>query len=226
MAEVVINEQHLVDIADKIRSLNGSTETYKPGEMATAIRELKNEDDEVLRYLNDTATTFSNSNLTSLKQYAFEYRKKLTSVSLPNVTTIGQSAFQGCSNLTSINLPKLEAVEWQVFGWCTALTEVTLPNVTEVSHRGFSNCSSLKKVDLPKVKRLSTLAFNESYHVEHLILRNNEVCTFSDEDDWFRWGRWTDVHVYVPRALIDSYKDFYYLRDGLRAIEDYPDICG
>lgn len=37
MANVVINEQHLEDIADAIRTKNGSSDTYTPAGMAAAI---------------------------------------------------------------------------------------------------------------------------------------------------------------------------------------------
>ena len=40
MATGLINEQHFQDIANAIRQKNGSTETYKPNEMADAIKEL------------------------------------------------------------------------------------------------------------------------------------------------------------------------------------------
>jgi hypothetical protein len=36
--QVVVDEPYLYDIADAIREKTGGTETYKPGEMATAIR--------------------------------------------------------------------------------------------------------------------------------------------------------------------------------------------
>lgn len=37
MAQVLVTEQHLSNIADAIRSKNGEVTTYKPGEMANAI---------------------------------------------------------------------------------------------------------------------------------------------------------------------------------------------
>lgn len=41
MANVIINDTNLSNIADAIRSKNKSTETYKPGEMAAAIAALQ-----------------------------------------------------------------------------------------------------------------------------------------------------------------------------------------
>jgi hypothetical protein len=37
MANVIINDTHLTNIADAIREKTGTSDTYKPGEMAAAI---------------------------------------------------------------------------------------------------------------------------------------------------------------------------------------------
>ena len=37
MAKVLVNENNLTNIANAIRGKNGSTDTYKPSEMAAAI---------------------------------------------------------------------------------------------------------------------------------------------------------------------------------------------
>ena len=40
MANVMVDSTHLTHIADAIRYQNGTANTYKPGEMADAIREI------------------------------------------------------------------------------------------------------------------------------------------------------------------------------------------
>lgn len=40
MAKVIVTEGHLEDIASAIRTKNGSTDTYRPGDMAAAIQAL------------------------------------------------------------------------------------------------------------------------------------------------------------------------------------------
>ena len=37
MSKVLVTDTHLTDIANAIRDKNGSTDTYKPSEMANAI---------------------------------------------------------------------------------------------------------------------------------------------------------------------------------------------
>jgi hypothetical protein len=43
MANVIINDTHLTNIADAIREKTGTSDTYKPGEMATAIQAIPQE---------------------------------------------------------------------------------------------------------------------------------------------------------------------------------------
>ena len=41
MAKVLVTDTHLTDIANAIRDKNGSTDTYKPSEMANAISNIE-----------------------------------------------------------------------------------------------------------------------------------------------------------------------------------------
>lgn len=41
MANVLVDDEHLTNIADAIRTKNGTTTTYKPSEMATAIEAIE-----------------------------------------------------------------------------------------------------------------------------------------------------------------------------------------
>ena len=49
-------------------------------------------------------TKATNSTITKIGSYVFNYCTKLTDVSFPNVTSIGVSAFYACSNLAGIYL--------------------------------------------------------------------------------------------------------------------------
>ncbi len=63
--------------------------------------------------------------VTSIGNYAFYSRAKLTSVTIPNsVTSIGNYAFYGCTKLTSVNIPD---------------------SVTSIGDYAFYGCSSLKR---------------------------------------------------------------------------------
>lgn len=45
MAQVLITESYLDDIADAIRDKNGSEDTYTPAQMATAIENIQTAED-------------------------------------------------------------------------------------------------------------------------------------------------------------------------------------
>ncbi len=66
--------------------------------------------------------------VTKIGDYAFNFRRDLTQITLPNsLTSIGQYAFNVCMGLTQITLPD---------------------SVTSIGERAFSNCSSLTAIDV------------------------------------------------------------------------------
>jgi hypothetical protein len=80
----------------------------------------------------------------------------------------------------------------------------------------------LSRLDLPRV---SYIGSNATPTVTTLILRNEQqVCTLVNTN-----GVNSNAYIYVPAALVDSYKaasNWSTYADQIRAIEDYPDICG
>ncbi|MBR2647137.1 MAG: leucine-rich repeat domain-containing protein [Clostridia bacterium] len=87
--------------------------------------------------------------VTSIGNYAFEYCRGLTSVTIPNsVTSIGTGAFFDCSGLTSVVIPdSVTSIGDSAFYNCDSLTSVTIPDsVTSIGARVFENCSSIKDV--------------------------------------------------------------------------------
>jgi hypothetical protein len=73
-------------------------------------------------------------------------------------------------------------------------------------------------------------AFGSCSKLTTVILGSNTLCTINKKSYFYN----TPIHegtgfIYVPRALIDSYKaDTYWATysSQFRAIEDYPEICG
>lgn len=65
MANVVINDEHLISIADAIREKNGTEETYKPSEMATAISAIETGGGGNWDYSQLHSVVISGSNLSS-----------------------------------------------------------------------------------------------------------------------------------------------------------------
>ena len=98
MANVLVEETSLSNIASAIREKNGGSATYKPGEMAAAISNLPtggNNDGFVM----DTIVNYENTTVTKIRQRCFTHLNKLATVTLPNVVEVGNSAFSHCSAL-------------------------------------------------------------------------------------------------------------------------------
>ena len=94
----------------------------------------------------------------------------------------------------------------------------------------FQNCTSLTFLDFPVLSSLGYNGFNYCTALETLILRNTEqVC--QQTSDAFINSKIAkgEGYIYVPSALLDAYKaatNWSTYANQIRAIEDYPDICG
>ena len=124
------------------------------------------------------------------------------------LTTVGAYAFQNCSGLTALYLP----------------------NVTSIGEYAFNAAHNLAFVDLPKVTSIGNNGFSAANALETLILRNTkQVCTLGGDGLYYTKIHSGQGYVYVPAALVDSYKEatsWKYEVDRIRAIEDYPEITG
>ena len=110
MANVLVEETSLSNIASAIRGKNGSTAVYKPGEMAAAITNLPtggssggssdNEDGLIM----DTLVNYENTTATKIKQGCFKDSTKLATATFTNVSDVGSSAFSGCKALIQVSL--------------------------------------------------------------------------------------------------------------------------
>ena len=104
-------------------------------------------------------------NVTSIGDYAFEWCKNLTSVTIPNsVTTIGRQAFYGCRGLTSVAIPNsVTSIGYEAFER-SGLTSVTIGNsVTSIESNAFEVCSSLTGVYINDLTAWCNIDFGNSY---------------------------------------------------------------
>lgn len=130
--------------------------------------------------------------------------------------------------LTSYTNDRIKSVGGQAFWGCSSLTEVCLPNVEALATNSFRACTKLVKVDLgSKARTINSNAFYGCTKLNAVIIRSESVCscttsTFTDTPIEDGTG-----FVYVPSALVESYKATSNWKNfNIRAIEDYPDICG
>lgn len=105
--------------------------------------------------------------------------------------------------------------------------------VTGVRNYAFHDCTTLTGVDFPAVTSIKGGAFEKCSNLTTLILRNTTLVEILD-DSLNQIFNSTPInsgtgYIYVPAALVDSYKSadtWSKYAAQIRAIEDYPEICG
>ena len=153
--------------------------------------------------IDGTITECINNRVTNVRIYAFQGLKKLAKVDLPAATIINNYAFNGCTALTTVNLPAATKINDYAFNGCNAMTKVDLYAATSIGKRAFYNCKKLKSI----------------------IIRSETMCTLSDTDAFTNTPGTS--HIYVPSALLESYRaatNWSNYAARFRAIEDYPGI--
>lgn len=141
-----------------------------------------------------------NTNITSIRDYAFGEMcitsitipdcittigdscfncENLTSITLPNtITSIGSDAFWACNSLTSISIPdSVTSIDPGAFKECYALTSVTLPSgLTTISANFFESCESLTSVTIPNtVTLIEQSAFYGCISLSSITLPNGLI---------------------------------------------------
>lgn len=107
------------------------------------------------------------------------------------------------------------------------VTEITASDgATKVRDYAFYGCSSLTTADFPAATSVGTNAFCLCSKLTALILRNTAgVCTLSSTSALnFTLIKSGTGHIYVPSALVDSYKsatNWSTYGTQFRALEDY-----
>ena len=146
-----------------------------------------------------------------------------------DVTSIRSYAFYG-TDFKNIRLPNLTTVSSRCFYECRSLESVYIPNVEALSGYDFRYCVSLKSIELPKVKTISAYSFHACTTLQTVILRTDTVCTLENVNAFSNMPVEKGAgYIYVPSALVDGYKsatNWSTYESQIRAIEDYPDICG
>ena len=113
---------------------------------------------------------------------------------------------------------------------CTKLTSVVLPAVLGTDGNSMNGCSALTKADFSNLQNIRYSTFYANKKLVTLIIRTQVVAklenTSAFKDTPIESGT---GYIYVPSALVDSYKsatNWSTYADQIRAIEDYPDITG
>lgn len=166
---------------------------------------------------------------------------QLRSISLPMWTgsSLSELGFGGssdgifsyCTALTSVDFPMLQSVPSNLFYYCSALEEVKLSKVTTINSSAFNYCSKLKKLEIGgAITKMSSAFLNNCSAFQTLILRGiTQVPTIASSTfSSSQIGKKT-AYVYVPKEFEEMFKVANYWSNyatQIRAIEDYPEICG
>ena len=197
---VVVLDDTLTNIANAIRGKNGSSDKYKPGQMADAIDNISAGGIGIPRevsngvYQMPEATSFSlPSNATNVGPnalaYAFYLCPSLTSVDLSSLTTVSGTgafsyAFSNCDMVTSVDLSSLTTVSGNgafnnAFSSCTAITSVDFSSLTNMTgsqalYSAFSNCGRLTSLLFPA---LTVDSFGSAVNQFENMLSRVDGCT-------------------------------------------------
>ena len=182
--------------------------------MAAAIADLPGtdlEDDIVSRNpYSVNLINYVNDRITNIGSYVFYGFLQLESISGSNITYIGDLALYHCNKLSSLNCPKLAGLGSYALRDCSLLTTLDMFGGNRIWDGAFQGCT-----------QLTTLILRNTSNITYL---NNGATVFVDTPIASGTG-----YIYVPRALLSQYQNnvtWSTLTSQLRAIEDYPEICG
>lgn len=230
MANVLVEETSLSNIASAIREKNGGTAVYKPGEMAAAISNLSTGESEATYLGNNLCiTTTLPSNITSLSN---TYMPSNTAGSLvlslksDNITSIQSNAMSN-KKVAGFDFPNLTSIaKWG----CAFTPQLTQPIVFHspitLGERALSE-SNVPSIDFRSSVDLGTyMTFAYDYNLKTFIFRSPELVPLASPGLLNTSGR---PYIYVPASLVDEYKNatnWATYSNYIRAIEDYPEITG
>lgn len=219
MANAIVEEQCLVDIANAIRTKNGTTDTYKPSEMANAISNIQtgiepsgeleiteNGTYDVTEYASASVNVPSSSSDNNGVPEALVDRT-ITSFSSDTLTFVGGYAFRGCTKLTTVNLNNVTKIDTYAFYGCNSLITINLPNVESIGTNAIRNCAKLTRVDLGAVTILKNYDFCECDLLDTFIIRTASLCALRNTNVFATSKIASGTgYIYVPDDLVESYK--------------------
>lgn len=169
------------------------------------------------------AYSFTNADITSLRDSAFYNDKQLSSVTLQNATHVGANAFERCTllskcsvdkmqtcgdsafsraNLSQAVFPNLSAIARNMFVFCSYLKKVKCDKAISIDERAFNGCASLEVIDILGGGNISAPSTSELYKLKSVVLRDAENVTATSDTIWLP----SSVTIYVPDGLVEQYK--------------------
>lgn len=195
---ITITENGVYTADDEYDGLGSVTVDIKGGEIDHTA-----EDGLIARSL----TTYTNSRITKLREYAFRGDIGIESVSFPKCSTIENGAFEGCWYLTSTSFPKCTTIGNGAFFNCVRLESVNFPKCTSIGSCAFQECESLVSAVFPNCVSIGNDAFFYCLTLYTLILKASSVAVLDDTVAfWFTPIDDGYGAIYVPASLVSAYK--------------------
>lgn len=151
-------------------------------------------------------------------------------LAIGDTDTLGDKIMNG--TITNLDSSSIEVIRELTMYRKEYLTSVKLPNIRTIGSQAFLLCHSLTKVDLGNSHGSEILfAYRCFAHtgLDTFIIRCPFVCGFATgllDDTPIASGT---GYIYVPSSLVSSYNaatGWSTYASQIRAIENYPDICG
>lgn len=212
MAIVTINDTYLTQIADAIRTKLNSTATYTTATMADHILSIP---------VNGNTGSGGDGTTSGSGTYVIQY---------------GTEVLDGL--YTSAGIPIINTITWTTTSYnADGTPKTTLKTIKRKAFKG----QLLHKVDIPaSVETVEDGAFDDALCSSDVSEGITIICrgtTLYGERafsaSWFRSDGSSiqiKITLYVPQSIVEQARAHYIMAGEaetyIRAIEDYPDICG
>ena len=232
VAKVILNGVTQMDVTqDTVLSTNlltGYTAHAANGEVVTGAYE--GGKDELALLLSGKLSSYSNSSLSTLVNYAFAYVSSLSFVYIPNISTIPTGCFADCLMLSSIVISsgasitiwpnafsgcirfsgdysffqKIKEVASYAFSGCRTITSAPFGSfLTHLGSCAFYNCTSLTDVDLTALSSFNGQITGASVFTGCQRLSLGTVLLSNN----IRLGEATSVFANCGIASVDTYME-------------------
>lgn len=188
-----------------------------------------------MKYLRYNSMWIDFTTFSQQPDHGWISKEELEAIDYTSDSNIGAYAVERtCNPFVERNLTSLsgdyEVIGIFAFSSCDTLTSIDLPNATSIGNSAFRSCPVLTSADLPNATSIGDVAFYGCNALTSVIIRTLQVCTL----DFSVFGGSTPIadgtgYIYVPADLVEAYKtatNWSEYASQIRAIEDYPEICG
>lgn len=187
-------------------------------------------------YLNGSLVEIS-SEVQTLRGYAIygdPNDPTIVSIDFPLLEKVGDYGIYNLCYLETLKVNRLESVGNFFLGSCFIISELEFPALKTVGRNFLSNCKALTKIDFGSLSNIPEGSFSSCSALTAVILRSQTLTTVQEYPTNTYGGPFGDnaapnAYIYVPSDLLSTYKaatGWSRISSRIRAIEDYPDICG